>query len=133
MKLSVFLYQIFHTNLLKNARLGDSLSFSTWIIHGLSHNVLVDKTKIKDFPDNIMKTDFMFLTETIGLIKKLIFQVSRHLSLSPQYPYMSNTNANVQWTYEMSIGHMAVHWIQWTTHMSIGHVHVQCPMDILDV
>jgi hypothetical protein len=39
--------------------------------------------------------------------------------------YISNTNANVQWTYEMSIGHMAVHWIQWTTHMSIGHVHVQ--------
>jgi hypothetical protein len=32
-----------------------------------------------------MKTDFMFLTETIGLIKKLIFQVSRHLSLTPQY------------------------------------------------
>jgi hypothetical protein len=41
-----------------------SLSFSTWNIHGLSHNVLGDKTKIKDFTDNIMKTDFMFLTET---------------------------------------------------------------------
>jgi uncharacterized membrane protein len=27
--------------------------------------------------------------------------------------------------YEMSIGHMTVHWIQWTTQMSIGHVHVQ--------
>jgi hypothetical protein len=39
--------------------------------------------------------------------------------------YMSNTNANVQWTYEMSIGHVTVHWIQWTTKMSIGHVRVQ--------
>jgi hypothetical protein len=41
-----------------------SLSFSTWNIHGLSYNVLGDKTKFKDFTDNIMKTDFMFLTET---------------------------------------------------------------------
>jgi hypothetical protein len=41
------------------------------------------------------------------------------------FAYMSNTNANVQWTHEMSIGHMTVHWIQWTTQMAIGHVHVQ--------
>ena len=42
----------------------NTLSFSTWNIHGLTHNVLGDKTKIKDFTNNIMKTDFMFLTET---------------------------------------------------------------------
>jgi hypothetical protein len=41
-----------------------SLSFSTWNIHGLSSSVLGDKTKIKDFTNNIIDTDFMFLTET---------------------------------------------------------------------
>ena len=44
------------------------------------------------------------------------------LDLGLFYPYMFNTNANVQWTYEMSIGHMTVHWIQWTTQMFTGHV-----------
>ena len=34
---------------------------------------------------------------------------------------MGSMYANVQWTYEMFIGHMTVHWIQWTTQMSIGH------------
>ena len=41
-----------------------SISLSTWNIHGIVNNILGDKPKIKDFTDNIMKTDFMFLTET---------------------------------------------------------------------
>ena len=41
-----------------------SISLSTWNIHGIVNNILGDKSKIKDFTDNIMKTDFMFLTET---------------------------------------------------------------------
>jgi exonuclease III len=40
------------------------ISFSTWNIHGLSHNVLGDKTKNKDFLNCIKNIDFLFLTET---------------------------------------------------------------------
>jgi hypothetical protein len=42
----------------------NNLVISTWNIHGLSNKVLGDKTKIKDFIENIMKTDLIFLTET---------------------------------------------------------------------
>ncbi len=42
----------------------NSLCLSTWNIHGIFHNVRGDKTKIKVFTNNIMKTDLMFLTET---------------------------------------------------------------------
>ena len=31
----------------------------------------------------------------------------------------------IQWTNQMSSGHVLVHWIQWTTEMSIGYMHVQ--------
>lgn len=40
------------------------ISLSTWNINGLSNQVLGDKTRNKDFLDNISKYDFIFLTET---------------------------------------------------------------------
>ena len=66
---------------------------------------------------------------------EIAWENSKVITTNNRYTYMSNTNANVQWTYEMSIGHMTVHWIQWTTQMSCtSHAHVQwtctCPMDI---
>ena len=41
-----------------------NLGFSTWNIHGISSNVLGDKSKNKDFLDHINNIDFIFLTET---------------------------------------------------------------------
>ena len=41
-----------------------NISVSTWNIHGLFHKTLGDKTKNKDFINNINKLDFLFLTET---------------------------------------------------------------------
>ena len=41
-----------------------NISVSTWNIHGLFHKTLGDKTKNKDFINNISKLDFFFLTET---------------------------------------------------------------------
>ena len=40
------------------------ISVSTWNIQGLFHKTLGDKTKNKDFINNISKLDFLFLTET---------------------------------------------------------------------
>ena len=40
------------------------LSFSTWNIHAISNNVLGDKTKNKDFINNINSIDFLVVTET---------------------------------------------------------------------
>ena len=41
-----------------------NIAISTWNIHGLSHKTLGDKTKNKDFLNNINNIDLVFLTET---------------------------------------------------------------------
>ncbi|CAB4003557.1 Hypothetical predicted protein [Paramuricea clavata] len=41
-----------------------NFGFSTWNIHGISSYVLGDKSKNKDFLDDINNIDFIFLTET---------------------------------------------------------------------
>ena len=41
-----------------------NLSFSTWNIHGITNNVLGDKTKNQDFINNINNLDFIVLNET---------------------------------------------------------------------
>ena len=41
-----------------------NITFSSWNIHGITNQVLGDKTKNNDFLNDISKNDFTFLTET---------------------------------------------------------------------
>jgi hypothetical protein len=108
------------------------------VLHKEQLNKILKTEKIQKRFDQMSIYIFCYLRKD-----DLYWKMSIKLGRS-ETSYMSNTNANVQWTYEMSIGHMTdcpldpmdnsnVHWTC-ACPLDISNVHwiFECQLDPMD-